>query len=248
MRFALALRTVGTSFALGCLLAPGSLSAEAVGFEVDPALAAPPFELLTADHLTDLPIELRPEPGVSSPADALGLLSNGGSHTVQLHWVVREHGELAGYRVTLLAPEGLGSHAAARWWIAAGAGTDVDSGLRSYSAELSLALDGPAAVAAAVEAVDAGGHAQLLGVRRSRIAAQATHGTLRPAESLSTATSRTAIQGARIQPSVRGVRATATSYPEIALLAFARAQTFRIHRFDFDATASPRGPPSLAKA
>lgn len=158
---------VGLSVALGLLLASTSGPAQAAWQASDEAPASHDFELIPAEHAGELPPELRAQGAVPSLAESLGLPEASGRHTVQLHWVVREHGDLSGYRVTLVAADGLPGNLAARWWVAPAEGVPVGHGLTAYSAEVALALDEPAPVAAAVEAIDLSGHAVLLGVRRS---------------------------------------------------------------------------------
>lgn len=158
---------VGGSLALGLLLACASGPAGAAWEDLAETPAAQRFELIPAERAAELPPELRAQDGTASPAEELGLPQAAGSHKVHLNWVVREHGDLSGYRVTLVAADGLPGNLAARWWVAPAAGVPVGDGLTAYSAELALALDEPAPVAAAVEAIDLSGHAVLLGVRRS---------------------------------------------------------------------------------
>ncbi len=114
-----------------------------------------------------MPAELRARETAPSFAEALGLAEASGSHKVRLRWVVRDERDLAGYRVTLVAAEGLPGHLAARWWIPPTQGVPLGDGRIAYSAEISLALDGQTPVAAAIEAVDAVGHPIVLGVRRA---------------------------------------------------------------------------------
>ncbi len=235
---------VGRSLALGLLLACASGPAGAAREDLAETPAAQRFELIPADRAAELPPELRAHGGAASPAEELGLPLAAGSHRVQLNWVVREQGELSGYRVTLVAGDGLPGNLAARWWVAPAAGVPVGDGLTAYSAELALALDEPAPVAAAVEAIDLSGHAVLLGVRRSIAEADPTPQSSLAARPDAFSADPTAVSFSRAAPTAQAAAPTSThfSLPPAAGVpappgAFARTS-------HHGGSVSGRGPPA----
>ena len=235
---------VGLSVALGLLLASASGPAGAVWSADDEATATRHFELVPTGRAAQLPPELRAQGGQPSLAEALGLPEAAGRHTVQLHWVVREGAGLSGYRVTLVAADGLPGNLAARWWVAPGDGVPVGDGLTAYSAEIALALDEPAPVAAAVEAIDLSGHAVLLGVRRSVVEADPESRHLLPARSESLSAEPPVLQTSRLVPTACAAPATTASYPSLAAARLAAPPTTLPAILQPGGAVSPRGPPT----
>ena len=235
---------VGLSVALGLLLASTSGPAQAAWQASDEALASHDFELIPAEYAGELPSELRAQGAAPSLAEALGLPEASGRHTVQLHWVVREHGDLSGYRVTLVAADGLPGNLAARWWVAPAEGVPVGHGLTAYSAEVALALDEPAPVAAAVEAIDLTGHAVLLGVRRSVAEADPAPSSSLAARPEELSASLTAVPFSRAAPTVPAGAPVSTLFtlpPAADVLSLPAAFT---HTSDHGGSVSGRGPPA----
>jgi hypothetical protein len=234
---------VGLSVALGLLLASASGPAGAVWSADDEATATRHFELVPTGRAAQLPPELRAQGGQPSLAEALGLPEAAGRHTVQLHWVVREGAGLSGYRVTLVAADGLPGNLAARWWVAPAEGVPVGDGLTAYSAEVALALDEPAPVAAAVEAIDFSGHAVLLGVRRSVAAVDPAPAETLNARPSAVSTNPTAVPFSRAAPTAHAAAPASTLF---SLPAAARAHAPRAafaHTSFQGGSASGRGPP-----
>lgn len=235
---------IALSLVLGAVLAsaagPVRASREAVA-ETPGVLR---FELVPADHARELPPELRAQAGAISPAEALGLAEAAGSHKVQLHWVVREHGDLSGYRVTLVAADGLPGNLAARWFVEPTAGVPVGEGLTAYSTELSLALDEPAPVAAAVEAVDLAGHAVLLGVRRSIAEAEPPPSAALSASAQAPSAGPIVLQTGRFAPTVSAAESSPSSYPERETARLAAPPTTLPANLEPGGAVSPRGPPT----
>lgn len=235
---------IALRFALGALLAsaPGPICASQQAAAETPGV--PCFELIPADHARELPPELRAQGAATSPAEALGLPEASGSHKVQLHWVVREHGDLSGYRVTLVAADGLPGNLAARWFVAPTTGVPVGDGLTAYTTELSLALDKPAPVAAAVEAVDLAGHAVLLGVRRSIAEAEPMPSAARSASAQAPSAGPTVLQTGRFAPTASAAESSPSSYPELQAARLAAPWTTLPANLEPGGAVSPRGPPT----
>ena len=231
------------SIALGLLLA--SVAGPAIALEGRSAevAAGDRFELIPAERASQLPAELRVHEGAPSISEALGLSQATGSHTVQLRWVVRENRAPSGYRVTLVAADGLPGHLSARWWVSPAQGTPIADGLTAYSAEISLALDGQTPVAAAIEAVDAAGQTMVLGVRHA--IAEADPGPRHALRSRPEAISAnpTVLLANRLAPSARAATASAGSIPPPGALV-ASAPTAFLAIIDPDGAVSPRGPPT----
>lgn len=235
---------VGLSLALGCLLASASVPARAEWSPANESALGRPFDLVAADRAAELPAELRAQEVPAAPAAVLGLADAAGRHRVKLHWVVREHGDLSGYRVTLVAPEGLPGHLAARWFVAPAAGVPLGDGLTAYSAELSLALDEPAPISAAVEAVDLAGHSVLLGVRRSIADAEPTPRQVGPVRSESWTASPVALQANRFAPTAQGAASSPAFYPPVTAARLAAAPATHPKSLEPGGAVSPRGPPT----
>ncbi len=235
----------GLSVALGALLV-------SVGGPAGAASAAPAdfgaagesrLELIPAARASALPPELRAAVDVPSVAESLGLAEAAGSHRVQLRWVVREHGALSGYRVTLVAADGLPGSLAARWFVEPAAGVPVGDGLTEYSTELLLALDEAAPIAASVEAVDPAGNATLLGVRRSVVEANPAPLQARSAAGDSLTANPTALQAGRFAPTARAAAASPVCYPMLAAARLAAPPATLPSHLDSGGAISPRGPP-----
>lgn len=234
----------GLSVTLGVLLASASGPAGASLSLADNSVSARHFDLLAPERATELPAELRAQNSPSSAAEALGFAEAAGSHKVQLHWVVREHGGLSGYRVTLVAANGLPGNLAARWFVAPQAGVPLGDGLTAYSTELSLALDQAAPIAAAVEAVDSEGHATLLGVRRSVAEAEPSPRQVRSAAGDALSATPTVLQASRFAPTARAATTSPFCYPTLAAsLHAAPPATLPLH-LQPGGAVSPRGPPT----
>ena len=235
----------GLSVALGLLLASASAPARASFEPLDEA--APTlrtFELIPAERAGELPAELLAREATPSFAEALGLSAASASHKVRLRWVVREERDVAGYRVTLVAAEGLPGHLAARWWIPPTQGIPLGDGRVAYSAEISLALDGQTPVAAAIEAVDSVGHPVVLGVRRA--VAEADPGSQRTISALTEASSlhSAALLANPTAPAARAATASPGSYPAQPGAIVAAAPAALPSSLDPDGAVSPRGPPA----
>lgn len=235
----------GLSAALGLLLVCASAPAWA-GVE-DWNEEAPrfrSFELIPSDRASELPSELRASDDANSIAESLGLSATAGGHTVRLHWVVREHENLAGYRVTLVSADGIPGHLAARWWVQPDEGRSIGDGLIAYSAEIALAFAGQEPVAAAIEAVDASGNAVLLGVRRSIAQADPEpQGTL-SARSEATFRAATVLQANRLAPAAPATPVAATDdFRAGGAPLGARSAEF-VPGAPSSEAASPRGPPT----
>ncbi|MEO8196412.1 MAG: hypothetical protein ABI689_06790 [Thermoanaerobaculia bacterium] len=237
---------VGLSVALVLLLASASASVSAATGPA-PAGAAPAvqrYALIPADQAAELPPELRAQSAALSFAEALGLTEAAGSHKVQLHWVVREGRDLSGYRLTLVAANGLPGHLAARWWVAPAAGTPLAGGLTAYSTELSLALDEPAPIAAAIEAIDLSGHAVLLGVRRSVAEVDPAPQKARAAHSEALSARPTVLQASRLAPTAPAAAANSSLYPIVAAATLAAPAMAPLPKLEPGGAVSPRGPPA----
>ncbi len=235
---------VGLSVALGVLLASASDPAVAAGGFADDSASGRQFDLIAPERAAELPAELRAQNASPSPAAALGFAEAAGSHKVQLHWVVREHGGLSGYRVTLVAADGLPGNLAARWFVEPGTGIPLGDGLTSYSTELSLALDEAAPVAAAVESVDSEGHATLLGVRRSVAEAEPSPLQARSAAGDALSANPTVLQASRFAPTARAAAASPVCYPMLAAARLAAPPATLPSHLDSGGAVSPRGPPT----
>lgn len=235
---------VGLSVALGLLLASASGPVQAGWQALDELPTSHNFELIPAEHAGELPPELRAQGAAPSLAESLGLPEASGSHKVQLHWVVREHGDLSGYRVTLVAADGLPGNLAARWFVAPAAGVPVGEGLTAYSTELSLALDEPAPVAAAVEAVDLAGHAVLLGVRRSIAEAEPLPSAALSASAHAPSAGPTVLPTGRFAPTVSAAESSPSTYPEFEAARLAAPWTTLPANLEPGGAVSPRGPPT----
>lgn len=236
----------GLSVALGALLV-------SVGGSAGAAPAAPAdfgaaggsrLELIPAARASALPPELRAVVDVPSVAEYLGLAEAAGSHRVQLRWVVREHGALSGYRVTLVAADGLPGNLAARWFVEPATGVPVGDGLTAYSTELSLALDEAAPVAAAVEAVDSEGRATLLGVRRSVAEAEPSPLQARSAASTGLSANPTVLQASGFAPTARAATTSPFCYPTLAAARLAAPPATLPLHLEPGGVVSPRGPPT----
>lgn len=235
---------VGLSVALGVLLASAGDPALAAQSLADNSASGRQFDLLAPERAAELPAELRAQNASPSPAAALGFAEAAGSHKVQLHWVVREHGGLSGYRVTLVAADGLAGNLAARWFVEPGTGIPLGDGLTSYSTELSLALDEAAPVAAAVESVDSEGHATLLGVRRSVAEAEPSPLQARSAAGDALSANPTVLQASRFAPTARAAAASPVCYPMLAAARLAAPPATLPSHLDSGGAVSPRGPPT----
>ena len=235
---------VGLSVALGLLLASVSGTAGAARGFANASASSPQFDLIAPERSAELPAELRAQNASPSPAAALGFADAVGSHKLQLHWVVREHGDLSGYRVTLVAADGLPGNLAARWFVATAAGVPVGDGLTSYSTELSLTLDEPAPVAAAVEAVDLAGHTVLLGVRRSIAEAEPMSRQVCAAGADLLAAGPTVLQASRFAPTARAATGSTASYPSFAPARLAALPATLPANLEPGGAVSPRGPPT----
>lgn len=244
LRFSLS-QKLRLSLGLGVVLACAGSPVRASTGTVAERPLVPRLELIAPDRAAELPPELRAQGGAPSFAEALGLPQAAGSHKVQLHWVVREGGGLSGYRVTLVAAEGLPGNLAARWWVTPGQGIPVGSGLTAYSAEVSLALDESAPVAAAIEAIDLSGHAVLLGVRRAVAEADAAPQSSLAARPDALSAGPTAVPFSRAAPTAHAAAPAAAlfSTPPAAVTpvppaAFARTS-------DHGGPVCDRGPPAM---
>ena len=235
---------VGLSVALGFLLASASDSAVAARGFADDSAPGRQFDLIAPERAAELPAELRAQNAPASPAEALGFAEAAGSHKVQLHWVVREHGGLAGYRVTLVAADGLPGNLAARWFVEPQAGVPLGDGLTAYSTELSLALDEAAPIAAAVEAVDSEGHATLLGVRRSVAEAEPSPLRARSAASTGLSANPTVLQASGFAPTARAATTSPFCYPTLAVARLAAPPATLPLHLEPGGAVSPRGPPT----
>jgi hypothetical protein len=238
------LSKAGLSVALGLLFASASAPVRASFASIDraaPTLQS--FELIPAERARELPAELRAHEAAPSFAEALGLDAASGSHRVQLHWVVREGRGISGYRVTLVAADGLPGHLAARWWIPPTQGIPLGNGLTAYSAEVVLALDGQTPVTAAIEAVDSAGQATVLGVRRAVAEADTVPAAAISALLQTISLNQTTLLGSRQAPAARAATASPASYPSLPAAVVSAAPAARLSSLDPDAAASPRGPP-----
>jgi hypothetical protein len=235
---------VGLSVALGLLLASASAPAGAALDGRDVATAAyRSFELIPPGRADVLPAELRANDEAPSFAEALGLQAESASHTVQLHWVVREGRGLSGYRVTLVAADGLPGHLAARWWVAPNQGTPIGGGRTAYSAEISLVFVGRAPVSAAIEAVDDLGHAVLLGVRRTFAEADPEPPGTLAARHETSSVRPTVLQSNRLAPAVRSATTTSSTDPFLPGAAVGPPPASYFPALVPDGAVSPRGPP-----
>lgn len=235
----------GLSVALGLLAAAIAGPAFATGEIGFGASARQRFELISADRATELPPELRPRGDSLSIAEALGLEEASAGHTVHLRWIVREKLGLSGYRLTLIAPDGLPGHLGARWWVAPSQGIPVGDGLTAYSAEIALAFNGGVALTATIEAVDAGGHAVLLATRRSMAGADAKLPPSLSARPFAASAAATALLFSRMAPSARSAALAPTLYPLPSVgLAAAPLAVFS-WRLEQGGSVSGRGPPPL---
>jgi hypothetical protein len=235
---------VGLSVALGLLLASASAPARASFDGRDDATSAyRSFELIPSGRANELPAELRANDAAPSFAEALGLQAESGSHTVQLHWVVREGRGLSGYRITLVAADGLPGHLAARWWVAPQQGTPLAGGRTAYSAQISLVFAGRAPVSAAIEAVDDLGHAVLLGVRRTFAEADPEPPGVLAARGEASALRAIALQTNRLAPAVRSATTSSSTYPSLPGAAVGLPPANFFPALVPDGAVSPRGPP-----
>lgn len=234
----------GLSVALGVLLVSVGGPAGAAPAVLGAAAGESRFELIPASRSAALPPELRAAAEAPSIAESLGLSETSGSHRVQLRWVVREHGALSGYRVTLVAADGLPSHLAARWFVEPRAGVPMGDGLTAYATELLLALDEAAPIVAAVEAVDPAGNATLLAVRQSVVEANPAPGRVDSARTESLDGCPVALGASRLAPAVRVASAIPFFHLPLALRLPASLAANLPQQQDSSGAVSPRGPPA----
>jgi hypothetical protein len=232
---------VALGLLLGCASGPLAASFEP---RDDAAPAPQSFELIPAERAGELPVELRAQDNVPSFAEALGLPAASGSHKVRLQWIVRENREPSGYRVTLVAADGLPGHLAARWWIPSTQGIALGNGFTAYAAEIVLALDGEEPVAAAIEAVDSAGLATVLGVRHTVATADPAADIAIIARPETSSLHPTALLANRLAPAARAATVAQASYPSLPGAVVAATSAARLSSLDPDAAASPRGPPT----
>jgi hypothetical protein len=233
--------SLALGLALACASGPLRASFEPLDEET-PALQS--FELIPDERSGELPAELRAQQSPPSFAEALGLASASGSHTVHLHWVVRENRGLSGYRVTLVAADGLPGHLAARWWIPPTQGEPLGDGLTAYSARISLALDGQAPVTAAIEAVDVVGHAVVLGVRRAVAEADPGPRQAISAQPESISANPIVLLVNRLAPSARAAAASPVPDPQLPGALVAGPMATFLSSLDPKGAVTPRGPPT----